>query len=1030
MKTSVHLSLVTSHKGWSKRLQSLLHYIPAMDRFANLIIPIRHGLPLIMKKQFTAPIKTAVTVAKKSMFVFALSTAFFPTLMVVQGQSVLLADIARSEELTYNEYSALTGAGGRVYFLGHNDTELWTISTSLENNEGPKLLRRFVSASKLIVVGPRLYFVANDGVSGSELWKSDGTIAGTVRVKDIIPGKIGGDPDALTNVRGTLYFSARNGINGKELWKSNGSAGGTMLVKDIVPRTGSSNPTSLTEVNGTLYFAANDGINGTELWRSDGTDTGTVMVKDIKPGVRGHSSPNNLVNVYGTLFFVAADADTGRELWKSDGTAAGTVRVKDIRPGANPSGIANTTAVYRTLFFSATDGIHGEELWKSDGTEAGTVMVKDMTPGPGGNQDDPEVFNKHPIANFTNISGTLFFTGYENDVYDIWKSNGTAQGTVRITSVRGPGIAHPKPKFTLINNRIYYFNEIGYAHHGLWSMGRNGTDHQHVMDFWQEDPYSFYYPGLALVGNLLYLSGRPDALFGFKLIRYDGTAQGTRWWDIRTTSIGSDPSSFIHFNGKLFFKAMPSSSHHELWATDGTPEGTSPFARYDEHIDHPTRIGNYLYASEGGFFGIYKTDLRTGKTEKILEDRNRAPISRMLNFNGVLAFILSNEGFSGSALWKSNGTREGTMKIMDFGGIGDPIDLLLLNDKLILRVLVGNEPEELWSSNGTASGTTRIKTWSARGGGPSAVIGNTLYLVANDGIHGKEIWKTDGTAAGTSLVRDLRTGDLELWVDDIQSLIVFRDTLYISAMDQNRDWALFKMNDKDARITKVSNIDPVENSVVFADELLLFTRVFTQSGKNNMLWSTDGTTAGTELVQDLGGAPYNTNVTHHVANSVLYFSTAEGGPLWRTDGTTCGTFVVDIGTSGAFPIGAVNARLIFGSYDEQVGQEPHAYNLANAPGNPCDNVMASETIHLEGTDDKILTGYPNPFNNEFALRINGKDGESAHLRVFTLFGSPVENIGEIKANTDRRIGQGWRPGVYVVQVARRGSTTSYMLVKE
>lgn len=983
-----------------------------------------------MKKKFTEPIKTAVAVVKKSSFAFALAIAFCATSSGVRGQSVLLADIARSEELTYNEYSALTGAAGRVYFLGHNDTELWTISTSVGSSEGPKLLRRFVSASKLTVVGTRLYFVANDGVSGSELWKSDGTIAGTVRVKDILRGSFGSDPDGLTNVRGTLYFTARNGVNGKELWKSNGTAGGTLLVKDIAPKTGSSHPGSLTEVNGALYFAANDGINGSELWRSNGTATGTFMVKDIRPGVGGHSSPGNLVNVYGTLFFTAADSRAGRELWKSDGTAAGTVRVKDILPGANSSGIANTTAVYRTLFFSATDGVHGDELWKSDGTEAGTVMVKDMTPGPGGNQEDPEVFNKHRIGNFTNISGTLFFTGYENDIYYIWKSNGTSQSTIPVVTVRGPGIAPPKPAFTLMNNRIYYFNEIGYAHHALWSMARNGTDHRHAMDFWQEDFYSYYYPGLARVDNTLYLSGRPDSLLGFKVIRYDGTAQGTTWWDIRTTSIGSDPSSFIHFSGRLFFKAMPSSSHHELWVTDGTPARTNRFARYDQHIDHPTQIGNYLFASEGGHFGIYKTDLRTGETVKFMEDRNRAPISRMLNFNGMLAFILSNEGLSGSALWKSNGTRAGTTMIQDFRGIGDPIEVLALNDKLILRVLVGNDPVELWSSNGTASGTTRIKTWSTRGGGPSAVIGNTLYLVAHDGIHGKEIWKTDGTAAGTSRVADLRTDDQEFWVDDIASLMVFRDTLYISAMDENREWALFKMNEKDVRITKMLNIGEVQNSVVFGKELLLFTRVFNQSGKDIMLWSTDGTPAGTKLVRDLAGVPYNANLTHHVANGVLYFSTAEGGPLWRTDGTPCGTFVVDIGTRGAFPIGAVNATLVFGSYDEQAGHEPHAYDLAKAPDNPCGQMNAIQSTSLKEPHGNILTLYPNPFNNESALRIDGKDDESAHLRVFTLFGMPVEDIGEVKANTDYRIGQGWRPGVYVVQVVRRGMTSKYMLVKK
>ena len=67
-------------------------------------------------------------------------------------------------------------------------------------------------------------------------------------------------PSDLTNVNGTLFFTADDGTNGRELWKSDGTAAGTVLVKDIYPGTSGSYPTRyLTNVNGTLFFAANDG---------------------------------------------------------------------------------------------------------------------------------------------------------------------------------------------------------------------------------------------------------------------------------------------------------------------------------------------------------------------------------------------------------------------------------------------------------------------------------------------------------------------------------------------------------------------------------------------------------------------------------------------------------------------------------------------------------------------------------------------------------------------------------------------------
>ena len=80
-----------------------------------------------------------------------------------------------------------------------------------------------------------LFFIANDGIRGEELWKSDGTAAGTVLVRDIVSGIGGSLPSNLVNVSGTLYFTAANSVGGRELWKSNGTAAGTVRVKDISP---------------------------------------------------------------------------------------------------------------------------------------------------------------------------------------------------------------------------------------------------------------------------------------------------------------------------------------------------------------------------------------------------------------------------------------------------------------------------------------------------------------------------------------------------------------------------------------------------------------------------------------------------------------------------------------------------------------------------------------------------------------------------------------------------------------------------
>ena len=175
----------------------------------------------------------------------------------------------------------------------------------------------------------------------------------------------------------TLYFTSDDGVNGKELWKSDGTAAGTVLVKDIRPGSSSSggvitgglssNPRNLTAVGNTLYFNAFDDVNGEELWKSDGTAAGTVLVADIGPGSNG-SGPRNVTAVCNTLqvtplYLIPFDHFLGVPLWKSDGTAAGTVLVSEIRPGSNGSNPRNLRVVGSTLYFSANDGVNGYDLW-------------------------------------------------------------------------------------------------------------------------------------------------------------------------------------------------------------------------------------------------------------------------------------------------------------------------------------------------------------------------------------------------------------------------------------------------------------------------------------------------------------------------------------------------------------------------------------------------------------------------------------------------------------------------------------------
>ncbi len=249
----------------------------------------------------------------------------------------------------------------------------------------------------------------------------------------------------MTLSSGLVFFFVQNTNSEFELWKADGTEAGTTLVKNLTQNLGIGRPRSLIDVNGTLFFTTYVSKSPGQqwegaVWKSDGTESGTVRITSATVSLQDMSSAAGpeLLALNGTVFFRGFSVESGMELWRTDGTELGTRMVKDILPGDWSGYPAAFTALDDVLYFVTANGATGEELWRSDGTEEGTILVSDFPPSLNGS-----VMEK-PVA----VNGsTLFFAasdgtgrGIELFRYDPKQTTSVSTGPTMETSalsVRG-----------------------------------------------------------------------------------------------------------------------------------------------------------------------------------------------------------------------------------------------------------------------------------------------------------------------------------------------------------------------------------------------------------------------------------------------------------------------------------------------------------------------------------------------------------------------------------------------------------------
>ncbi len=647
--------------------------------------------------------------------------------------TMLVKDIRSGIVGSYPNY--LTNVNGKLFFQSNDGADGYELWTSDGTASGTTLVKDINSGPNgsypgyLASVNGKLLFTALSPSAGYELWSSDGTTTGTVQVKDIQPGSVSSYPRDIVDVGGIAYFSAADGLGGYELWRSNGIDSGTSLVKDILPGGYSSYPFYLANSNGQLFFRANDGNSGYELFKSDGTQSGTVLVRDIR-NISG-SYPKYLTDLNGLVIFSANSGGIGAELWKSDGTTNGTTLLKDIRPGGVSSNPIDLTKSGNNVYFRATDKSGGSELWKTDGTSVGTVQVADIRKG---------LYGSYPKY-LTDVNGTLFFvakgTNSDKSVsgYELWKSDGTASGTVLVKDIN-PGTSGSYPSLlTNVNGTLFFtaFNsDSGYE---LWKS--NGTSAGTVMvSEIGIGSIGAYLSQLTSVNGTLFFRAY-QAGSGYELWKVNGTSTGTVIVkDIRPTFVyngttyeSSFPSELTNVNGTLFFRAYTYESGYELWKSDGSEMGTVL-----------VKDINSTATTAGSAGSSYPSNLTA---------------------IGSKLFFRAYTTTAGYELWSSNGTSAGTMLVRDINpgstssipNSSYPTALKSFQGKLYFQA-TSSSGAELWQSDGTSVGTALVKDIGSGSNSGSPIYltpsSNRLFFSADDGVIGRELWSIGDTVGTVS----------------------------------------------------------------------------------------------------------------------------------------------------------------------------------------------------------------------------------------------------------------------------------------
>ena len=738
-------------------------------------------------------------------------------------------------------------------------------------------------------IGNTSWFVAQTTAGRMEIFRTDGTPAGTLQVTHGTGSPDPGTGGFLGVVNGKLVYAGFDAVYALD------PADGKPVRLAPVQAVGRG-----TTRGGTLYFGAAVTGLGWEPWRTDGTPEGTAPI-DFLPGQPGSldSSPHLGLVPAGQSFVFLGTTAQGRGLYGTDGADASPVL---LLPQTDMEFFNDIHTFYvlgdRVLFFRRGTTERPNALWATDGTAAGTGEIA-------------QVSSFSPLVT---LGGELLFGDGSSS---IWATDGTAAGTRR-TDIPGDSFMHAG---AVVGEDFYFFAGLGpetlYVTRGTAATTRaimevdHGAFHTlgegfaldgrfffrhddgvHGIELWSTDgttaelvadihpgPHrgldTAMSPSVRPDGTVLFTASTPG--IGREPWITDGTPAGTRLLAniaAEDSVHGSSPHSLRASGGRLFFIAEIVEEEDAVGVSDGTRAGTSAISipgRSSTIFSTAAAAGRYFFmVGTADPFGLYASDGTVAGTVGLYpQTATPHPLP-----NGVVFVDHEDEDHS---VWFSDGTVAGTRRLpgIDPGSFTIP-QILPAGDLAWITT-----DDRLWRTDGTDAGTLEIVPAEPRTRAilDAIAAGSTYFLFEA----GSKLWRSDGTSAGTTLVKAFGTGSTS-FAGAVGGVVYF-----------SVQGALHRSDGTEAGTFALPAPAPSLCRGVDLGGTLLFSPL--RSGTTIQLWRSDGTAAGTAMVTAFPAPrpPVASCTNFVVRGGRAYFGgwdAEHGWEPWVTDGTAAGTHMV------------------------------------------------------------------------------------------------------------------------------------------